>query len=209
MKAPSDDEVVNRKRAANKAYYNRNKHKAREYYLEHRDRIIDRICKHQKATWDEVVIRRKLWREKNPDYYINRLKNDAVYRVTMRIRGRLSACMKSQGFKKVAKTQELIGCTWVHLKQHLEDNDRGLKMLDKDVHVDHIRPMASFKDLHCEFEQRTATHFFNLQILPAKENLAKHAKFDFDSWAVSDSGVKLLALNREWRMQRYFAEGDY
>jgi hypothetical protein len=48
-----------------------------------------------------------------------------------------------------------------------------------------------------------------LQILPAKENLIKHAKFDYDSWAVSDTGMKLLALNREWRMQRYFVEDDY
>jgi hypothetical protein len=88
--------------------------------------------------------------------------------------------------------------------EHVESNDRGLKITDENIHIDHLRPLASFKNLHCEFEQRTANHYLNLQLLPAKENIKKSAKFDYDSWAASDSGKQLLELNRKWRMEKYF-----
>jgi len=104
------------------------------------------------------------------------------------------------GFKKAARTKELLGCTWLYAVEYLEKNDRGLTVTDKDIHLDHVRPLSSFKNLHCKFEQRTANHYLNLQLLPAKENLQKHAKFDYDSWAASDAGKQLLELNRVWRM---------
>jgi hypothetical protein len=119
-------------------------------------------------------------------------------------RCRLRACMKRNGIHKTDRTQKLLGCTWQYAMEHLESNDRGLKLADKDIHIDHIRPFDSFKNLHCEFEQRTVNHYLNLQLLTAEENYRKGSDFDYDSWAASDAGKQLLELNRQWRMERFF-----
>jgi hypothetical protein len=133
-----------------------------------------------------------------------RRRTDPQFALTDRLRCRLHKAMRNMKFRKTASTQKLLGCTWDHAVGHLETNDRGLKITDKDIHIDHIRPLSSFKNLQCEFEQRTSCHYLNLQLLPAKENQQKHASFDYDSWAASDAGKQLLELNREWRMERYF-----
>ncbi|KAJ1467656.1 hypothetical protein T484DRAFT_1755709 [Baffinella frigidus] len=99
---------------------------------------------------------------------------------------------------------KLLGCSWDFALEHLENNPHGLKLMDKDVHVDHVRSLDAFNNLHCEFEQRTSCHYLNLQLLTAKDNLQKSAKCDYDSWAASDAGKQLLELNCDWRMERYF-----
>jgi hypothetical protein len=134
----------------------------------------------------------------------NERKTNPQFNLACKLRSRLLSCLKGRGAKKTDKTEKLLGCSWKHAVFHLESNVRGLKLTDKGIHIDHVRPMASFKNLHCEFEQRTVNHWLNLQLLPAKENLRKNAKFDYDSWAASDAGKQLLELNREWRMERYF-----
>jgi hypothetical protein len=134
----------------------------------------------------------------------NARKTNPVNLLAGRLRRRITACLKGHGSKKTTTTMKLLGCTWKHAAEHLENNEHGYKLMDKNIHIDHIRPLSSFKNIHCEFEQRTSCHYLNLQLLPAKENLRKSAKFDYDSWAASDAGKQLLELNRQWRMERYF-----
>jgi hypothetical protein len=129
---------------------------------------------------------------------------DPMYALKLRLRRRLRSVFKGKGIKKTDRTLKLLGCSSKHAVQHLANNDRGLKLFGKDIHVDHIRPFDSFKNLHCEFEQRTVNHYLNLQLLPAEENHRKGSGFDYDSWAASDAGKQLLELNRQWRMERYF-----
>jgi hypothetical protein len=153
-----------------------------------------------KETMEEAEIRRAATAAK---LKVKR-HTDPIRAIQDRVRQRFYHCRKANGFKKTRKTEELVGCTWNHLVEHLENNDRGLKLNDKDVHVDHIRPLNSFKNLACDFEQRTANNYRNLQLLPAKENMVKSAKFDYDAWAASDSGKQLIQLNCDWRMERFF-----
>jgi hypothetical protein len=134
-----------------------------------------------------------------------RYDTDAVYRFKITTRNRLNRIFKRKGITKTSTAEALLSCSWEKAVKHLENNERGLKMTDKGIHVDHIRPLASFKDLSSAWEQKTANHYLNLQLLPAKENLSKSASFDYDSWAVSESGKALLALNREWRMETFFS----
>jgi hypothetical protein len=129
---------------------------------------------------------------------------DPIFLLKHRIRSRLGVFMKSKSIKKRMHTYEMIGCSWDQAKQHLENNTRGLKINTQGVEIDHIRPFASFKNIHCEYELKTACHFLNLQLLPSNENNQKRAKFDYDSWAASDSGKQLLELNRKWRMEKHF-----
>jgi hypothetical protein len=154
---------------------------------------------------EQIKTNYQKWRSKAPNYLIDKRKNNASFKTAKNVRCRLESCMRSRGFKKTEKTKELLGCSWEECVAHLEDNPRGLKILDKDNHIDHIRPLASFPDLSSTWEQRTANHYLNLQLLPAKENLTKKDSFDYDTWAVSESGKALLALNREWRMETFFS----
>jgi hypothetical protein len=128
-----------------------------------------------------------------------RRHTDPMYALKLRVRRRLRSVLKVCGATKHYKTSEVIGCSWDEAVEHLQNNDRGFKFMDKDMHVDHIRPMNAFENLECPIQQRLANHYLNLQLLPAKENLQKQAKFDYESWAASDVGLKLLALEREWR----------
>ena len=148
----------------------------------------------------------KKWRSTHPNYLVDKRKTNASFKISKNIRCRLESCRRANGFKKAACTQELLGCTWLYAVEYLENNDRGLKVTDKGIHFDHIRPLSSFKNLHCKLEQRTANHYLNLQLLPGKENLRKGADFDYESWAASDTGKQLLELNRVWRMKEYFSE---
>ncbi|KAJ1465320.1 hypothetical protein T484DRAFT_3637932 [Baffinella frigidus] len=142
---------------------------------------------------------RKLHPEKRSEYERNRRHTDPVYAVSHRLRDRLRYCLRERGTKKLAPSQTLLGCSWQEAVDHLESNDRGLKLLDANVHVDHIRPISSFGDLTCLTQQFLVNHWCNLQLLPAVENLQKGADFDYDAWSITDAGRMLLALECELR----------
>jgi hypothetical protein len=171
-------------------------------------KVADQVAKWRKDNKERHEAKRQEWLAINPGYQNtwakNARKTNPVSLLAGRLRRRLGACLKGSGSKKTTSTMKLLGGSWKHAVEYLENNEHGYKLLDKDMHIDHIRPMKSFKNLHCEFEQRTANHYLNLQLLPAKENQQKHASFDYDSWAASDAGKQLLELNRQWRMERYF-----
>jgi hypothetical protein len=182
--------------------------KCREMYLIHPE-IRARRKELNLINIDHQRERNRLYNQKNREKANTRdrerRKNDPHYVLKKRLRERVRSCMRSRGFKKTGKTQALLGCSWDKAVIHLENNERGLKMTDKGIHVDHIRPLASFKDLSSAWEQKTANHYLNLQLLPAKENISKNASFNYESWVISESGKALLALNREWRMETFFS----
>lgn len=80
--------------------------------------------------------------------------------------------------------EELVGYTLSDLMRHLE-----LRFADgmswenrSDWHVDHIRPLASFKFIHFkDADFRTAWALSNLQPLWAADNIRKSAKMDWSA----------------------------
>lgn len=80
---------------------------------------------------------------------------------------------------KSKRAQELIGCTIVELRLHLEKQFRPGMTWDNHNyhgwHIDHIKPLASF-DLSDPEQQKQAFHYSNLQPLWAKENISKRDK---------------------------------
>jgi 5-methylcytosine-specific restriction endonuclease McrA len=135
-----------------------------------------------------------------------RLVHDPNFAASRRIRSRLNKMFTKNNIVKTFTSENLLGCSWAVAVAHLENNSRGLKLTDPGVHVDHIRPLHSFKNLSSIWEQKTANNIENLQLLTAKENLQKGKSFDYDTWAISESGKKLLELNRAWRMETFFTE---
>lgn len=117
----------------------------------------------------------KKWRDENKDkkleYMRERLKIPQ-WRIALRCRTRIRRALKN--IPKTNKTQDLIGCSWQELVNHLENT----KVPGKDytnAHIDHIKPCASF-DLTDPEQQKECFHYTNLQFLPAIENLQKGSK---------------------------------
>ena len=117
----------------------------------------------------------KKWRDENKDkkyeYMKERLKIPQ-WRIALRCRTRIRRALKN--IPKTNKTQDLIGCSWQDLVNHLENT----KVPGKDytnAHIDHIKPCASF-DLTDPEQQKECFHYTNLQFLPAIENLQKGSK---------------------------------
>ncbi|KAJ1468656.1 hypothetical protein T484DRAFT_1754941 [Baffinella frigidus] len=105
-------------------------------------------------------------------------KNEMV-RAQVALRGALRRMMKKHGMGKVSLSEGVVGCLYEELIAHLNDNDRGF-VYEKSggvFHIDHIRPMASFKNLKCQVEVLKCMNFNNLQLLPGPENCSKGKSF--------------------------------
>lgn len=117
----------------------------------------------------------------NPSLVRERERNKQAkqrQRPEVRILGSLRArCWKAlQGGRKESSTRELLGCSCVELRIHLEKHFRlGMSWENYGIHgwhIDHIKPCASF-DLTDPAQQKQCFHFSNLQPLWRLENLAK------------------------------------
>ena len=77
--------------------------------------------------------------------------------------------------------EELIGCKFSELKQHLENKFKpGMTWENHGLygwHIDHIKPCSKF-DFTDDNEQKKCFHYTNLQPLWAKENLIKRDKYE-------------------------------
>ncbi len=109
-----------------------------------------------------------------------RKKTDISYKLGCVLRTRVFMAVKSQSTKKIAKTEELIGCSVAFLKTRLESMFKpGMCWQNHSFygwHIDHIIPIAAF-DLTDPEQQRKCFHYTNLQPLWAKENLIKNASW--------------------------------
>jgi len=104
--------------------------------------------------------------------------NDPEFKVTQTLRTRLRLALK--GTCKADTTKSLLGCTYEEARAHIEAQfTEGMswdKMGVHGIHIDHIRPCASF-DLTDPEQQRECFHYTNLQPLWAKDNLRKSDKW--------------------------------
>lgn len=107
-----------------------------------------------------------------------RRKNDPAFKMIGSIRRRILESLK--GRNKTVSTIELLGCTIERARTHLENQFKpGWCWANhgKVWHIDHVRPLASFKVMD-ETEQRVAFHYTNLQPLLGIENLKKGSLYN-------------------------------
>ena len=104
----------------------------------------------------------------------NRRRIDPIYRIIEGFRSRLCSIIKS----KEERTKDLIGCSPLQLRSHIESQfKKGMSWENYGSywHVDHIIPVSAFD--HTSRKQRQQCwHWTNLQPLEAKENLMKNKK---------------------------------
>jgi hypothetical protein len=152
----------------------------RKYYKENKETIIQKNVEYarkhpelQKHWASEHKEERRAYMR---DYLKEKYKNDPQYRVSKLLRRRIRHALN--GTTKSAKTEELIGCTFKQLKEHIESQFTDGMCWDhiSEIHIDHIRPCASF-DLTDPDQQRECFNYTNLQPLWAYDNLSKGVKY--------------------------------
>ncbi|KAJ1464249.1 hypothetical protein T484DRAFT_1870209 [Baffinella frigidus] len=132
--------------------------------------------------------------------------SDEMVRVKNSLRCALWYMMKKMGMGKVSLSEDLVGCSFEELLAHLNDNVRdfvfGKLAGGVELHIDHIRPMFSFKNLKCQVEVRMCMDFNNLQLLTGPENLSKNKSFTPAQeavYALSKGGMAIADSVPVWR----------
>lgn len=104
----------------------------------------------------------------------NRLKSDPMYRMQCSVRSRLGEMIRKIKAEKPAKTIEIVGCSWVKLKKHIQSQFTQEMTWENHGrygwHIDHVIPLS------CATEIKGLTklcHYSNLRPVWAKDNLSK------------------------------------
>ena len=129
---------VDNKKLAFKRYYNKNK---------------------------EKVLKKN--RKYNKLYSKNRKLRDISFKIRVNLSVRIAGAVKSKGTRKHKKTLELLGCTILEFRKHLESKflpTMTWENYGSYWHIDHIIPCVKF-DLTKEEEQKRCFHYSNLQPL--------------------------------------------
>jgi hypothetical protein len=109
---------------------------------------------------------------------VTRKLSNPLYRIAKSLRNRIQDLIKTRGGTKPGKTRELLGCSWDHLKRHLEAQfTRGMTWGNYGAfwHVDHVIALARF-NLKDPAQAKIACNWQNLRPLKAQKNLEKSAK---------------------------------
>ena len=121
------------------------------------------------------------WRDRNPgrvnEYIKRRYAKDPEFALAFKVRARVYQAVKAGGASKSGRTEELVGCSFNFLRQHLERQFKGKMAWDNpgSFHIDHIVPLAAF-DLTDPMQLKVACNWQNLRPLPPKKNMSKGAK---------------------------------
>jgi hypothetical protein len=157
----------------NKNYYENNKEKINKKKKQYYLNNLDKIKKYYKKY--VYLNKDKINKYKN-EWKLNKIKNNPTYKIKDNLRHRIYMALK--GTVKSKRTIDLLGTSIDNLWNHLEKTFKpGMTKNNygKIWHVDHKIPCASF-DLTKPEEQAKCFHYTNLQALFAKENLSKGAK---------------------------------
>lgn len=160
----SEEERVENKRIINAAYYAR-----------YRDHILERNRSWREANTDRVRNIYNNWINNNPNYRVDRYRNNLQCRLSCILRSRLGKAIKNQ--QKVGSAVEDLGCSIDALIGFLEDKFQEGMSWDNygEWHIDHVMPLSSF-NLTNPNELKKACHYTNLQPLWSTDNLRKSNK---------------------------------
>lgn len=168
--------------------------KFKEYYYENREERLQESRDWHHQNKGKVSKRKKQWRVENRDriydyrntYRRERRKKDELFRLKQLMRSRIGTALRAKGYSKNSRTHEILGCSYKHLKEHLENNPYGFTVDDPEVDVDHTIPLSTATT---EKELLELCHYTNLQLLPSEYNrdVKKDKPFDledFDNWLI-------------------------
>jgi len=118
---------------------------------------------------------RERYRIRKQERKKERMENEPIFVLTNRMRCRIWKYLKIYKINKNNNTFEIVGCSPLELKEHLEKQFiNGMSWNNReDWHIDHIIPLSSAKT---KDELLKLFHYTNLQPLWAIDNIKKSNK---------------------------------
>lgn len=193
--------LIDREKESKRKWRKNNKDKEKEYREKNKDIIKQKQKEYYQKNKKELLQKNKIYRENHKEEKrtqdkiyqenhkkernekeIKRKNEDSIYRMKCNIRGMIKNSFRRRGFKKKQKGEKIYGCTVNELIEHLiktyekNYNEKWDWKYLKNVHVDHIIPLAN---ANTEEEVIKLCHYTNLQLLKAKDNLDKKDKLDW------------------------------
>jgi hypothetical protein len=157
-----------------------NKEKYKEYnhnyYLENKERLLSKNKIYQSINKDNINIKRNIRNKENREVLNNKIKerrkSDPIFRISQNIRVYIRNCFRYKGVKKNTKTENILGCSFMEFKIHLESKFEPWMNWDNygkyngDANsgwdIDHIIPLSTAKT---ENDIYRLNHYTNLQPL--------------------------------------------
>ena len=155
-------------------YLNKNKEsiaeKKRQYYLKNKDKLIQK----QKEWADNNREHIRLLQKK-------KMSDDLLFKLKVNVKNLIGNSIRDNNFKKLSKTEQILGCSYDEFKFHLESKfepwmnweNRGLYNgeLNYGWDIDHRIPLSTST---CEADVIRLNHYTNLQPLCSYTN--RHIK---------------------------------
>jgi hypothetical protein len=155
--------------------------KSTEYYILNKEYIKSKSSEYYKNNRDTKLEYQKEYQKKNKEkrnsYFVNRRKNDPLFKLITNIRNLIYNSFYYNGYSKNSKTENLLGCTFDEFKIYLESKfeewmtweNRGLYNNDFNFgwDIDHIIPLSSASNKE---DIIRLNHYTNLQPLCSKIN---------------------------------------
>ena len=152
-----------------------------QYYSLNKDNILLKRKEHYQNNKESKLEYQKEYNKNNKDkrnsYLIERRQNDPLFKLITNVRNLIYNSFYYNGYSKNSKTEELLGCSFEELKQHLESkfepwmnwDNRGLYNgeLNYGWDIDHVIPLSSVNE---EIDIIKLNHYTNLQPLCSKIN---------------------------------------
>lgn len=195
-------ELIDREKESKRKWRENNKDKAKEYREKNKEIIKEKQRIRYQNNKEEYARKSKIYRENHKEEkrlqdkryreehreelnkkQLQRKKNNPVYKLKCNLRGMIKNSFRRRGFKKKQKGEKIYGCSVNELIEHLiktyenNYNEKWDWKYLKDVHVDHIIPLAS---ANTEEDVIKLCHYSNLQLLKAKDNLDKKDSLEWE-----------------------------
>ena len=164
------EKLIDYNKEYGKLYRENNKDTAKKYRAKWYEKNKETISKINK-------IYRKNNKEKFKEYQKNRRKKDPLFKLSGNIRNMINNAIRKQNYTKRSKTHDILGCSFVHFKTHIESQWESWMNWDNyglyngqpnyGWDIDHIIPISSDKT---EEGIVALNHYTNLQPLCSKIN---------------------------------------
>lgn len=155
----------------------------KKYYKENRDKVLEQNKKTYEKHKDKYNARNKKYHKDNHKQLMQKRKERIEASPLLQFKERIRLLTKNSFYRlkhnKTKRTSEILGADWETVKTHIvsqfNDGMTWEDFVSGDIHIDHIKPLASAKT---EEELIALCHYTNLQPLWALDNLKKGATFE-------------------------------
>jgi hypothetical protein len=158
------------KNGNSKKWYNENKEKLQEKYLNNKEEILEKRKIYYHDNKETISKRHSEYRKK-------RLTDDQLFKLRYVVKGLIRDSFRGNSISKNSKTFDILGCTIPEFKEHLESQfedwmtweNRGLYNGEYNYgwDIDHMIPISSAET---EDDVIRLNHYTNLQPLCSRVN---------------------------------------